>query len=142
MYNITPELKLFLNLTKIQTVNARRFTGGLEGLGFSEFAILLHLSQAPDEKLRRIDLAEKVGLTASGVTRLLAPMEKLGLIEKEQNAKDARVSYVKLRRSGKRNMTESLASANRLAQDIFPTDRMKKLEGLSEVLIDLGGSVK
>jgi DNA-binding MarR family transcriptional regulator len=69
-------------------------------------------------------------------------MEKLGLIEKEQNVKDARVSYVKLRRSGKRNMTESLASANRLAQDIFPADRMKKLEGLSEVLIDLGGSIK
>ena len=141
MNNASESLKLFLNLTKIQTINARRFSGGLDGMGFSEFTILFHLSQSPDKKLRRIDLAEKVGLTASGVTRLLAPMEKIGLVEKEKNNKDARVSFVKLSRSGQRNLHESLERANLFAQDLFTPEKMKKLKGLSEVLNELGGRI-
>ncbi len=59
------------------------------------------LYQAADEAMRRIDLAESVGLSASGVTRLLLPMQKIGLVQKEQNPRDARVSLVKLTETGK-----------------------------------------
>ena len=48
----------------------------VHGISFSEFLVLYHLSQAPNMTMRRIDLAECIGLTASGVTRLLNPMEK------------------------------------------------------------------
>lgn len=50
--------------------------------------------------MRRIDLADSVGLSPSAVTRLLAPMEKPGLVEKEANPRDARVSLVKLSTAG------------------------------------------
>ena len=46
--------------------------------------------------MRRIDLAERIGLSASGVTRLVNPMEKNHLVEKEINPRDARVSLVHL----------------------------------------------
>jgi DNA-binding MarR family transcriptional regulator len=73
----------------------------LHGISFTEFMILHQLNEAPGQSLRRIDLAESVGLSASGVTRLLAPMEKIGLVQKEANPRDARVSMVRLSDAGK-----------------------------------------
>jgi DNA-binding MarR family transcriptional regulator len=50
--------------------------------------------------MRRIDLAESVGLSASGITRLVNPMQKNHLVQKETNARDARVSLVQLSETG------------------------------------------
>ena len=63
MMHVHDSLKLYINLSKIVTENSRRFSGGLDGLGFTEFVILFHLFHAPDKKMRRIDLADKIGLT-------------------------------------------------------------------------------
>jgi DNA-binding MarR family transcriptional regulator len=100
--------------------------------------ILYHLSQAPGEKLRRVDLAEKVGITASGITRMLLPMEKIGLVQREVSEQDARVSYVLLAPGGKRLLTESLESVEVLSQDILSTAKAKKIEELSKILTELG----
>ncbi len=141
MSTITPVLKFFLHLAKAQAVVARRFDGRLGGgLGFTDFMILYHLSQNEGGKLRRVDLADKVGLTASGVTRLLAPMEKIGLVKREADEHDARVSYVLLAPGGKRLLEESLERAEMLAEDALPMVHAKKLEELSEVLVEIGGT--
>jgi DNA-binding MarR family transcriptional regulator len=139
---MTQALKIFINLSKILTQSSRKFTGGLDGLGFNEFVILYHLKGAEDEKMRRIDLAEKMGLTPSGVTRILGPMEKIGLITKEAAARDARVSYVKITESGKRNLSESMDRAEELAEDIFPSGQGDVLDSFSEFLVSRGGSVR
>jgi DNA-binding MarR family transcriptional regulator len=108
---MTPSLLFFIRLLKTQAVMTRRFDSYLDGLGLNEFVILHHLSIARDQKLRRVDLAERVGLTASGVTRLLAPMEKIGLVGREVNERDARSSYVTLSSGGKRKLKEALGQA-------------------------------
>jgi DNA-binding MarR family transcriptional regulator len=144
MKTINPTLKFFIDLARIQAVMARRFDGRLgaiHGLGFNDFVILYHLSQAPDEKLRRIDLAEKIGLTASGVTRMLAPMEKIGLIKREANAQDARVSYVSLAPGGRRLLKDALETAEVLSQDIIPASQQGNMEALSGVFSDLGRTI-
>lgn len=117
--NISQKLQRFIDTTKMISEHTRRFSGGLDGLGFSEFMILLQLKQSPEQKMRRTDLAECVGLTASGVTRLLAPMEKIGLIKREAAPRDARVSYVVITKSGERNLEESLQRAEEMASDVF-----------------------
>lgn len=142
MKTISPSLKLFINLSRVLTENSRRFNGGLDGLGFNEFVILFHLDQAPDKKIRRIDLAEKMGLTASGVTRILAPMEKIGLVKREASSRDARVSFVAITSSGERNLDETLENTQLFFEEIFPPEKLKKLTGLSELLIEVGGSIK
>jgi len=142
MTEISPSLKFFLNLAKVQTVLARRFDLGLGGLGFSDFVILFHLSQVRDERLRRVDLAEKVGLTASGVTRLLAPMEKVGLIKRETTEHDARVSYVRLAPGGKGKLAEALEDAELLAEELISKEKAKNIVDLSQILVDLGGVIK
>lgn len=127
MRSISPSLTLFINLTKAFTESTRRFSGGLDGMGFNEFTILFHLAHTPEKKMRRIDLAEKIGITASGITRLLAPMEKIGLVKRQAASRDARVSLVAITPSGERNLKESMERAEQMAEKIFPHDTIKKL---------------
>lgn len=81
--------------------------GAIHGIGLSEFMVLKSLLDAPSHRLRRIDVAETIGRTASAVTRMLLPMEKIGLIEKVANERDARVSQVQLTKSGKKIVQEA-----------------------------------
>ena len=142
MNSISLSLKVFINLSRILTENSRRFNGGLDGLGFNEFVVLFHLNEVSNKKIRRIDLAEKMGLTASGVTRILIPMEKIGLIKKETTAKDARVSYVTITSSGQRNLTETLNKTKLFFEEIFPPKKLKRIPDLSNLLVELGGTIK
>lgn len=134
-HSISPALQFVLDLAKAKTIAQRRFDARLGGgIGLNEFMILFVLSEAGNEKMRRIDLAQAIGLTASGVTRLLAPMEKIGLIRREANAQDARVSYVALASGGKRILSEQLEKAELLASDLVPGSLLKKIEGATAVL--------
>jgi len=128
------KLEFFLNLSRIQSSIEKIFDRHLEGgLGFNYFTILYYLSQASDEKMRRIDLAEKVALTASGVTRILLPMEKIGLVKREQNEMDARVSYVKITASGKKLLTEATETAEHLSKELLPSTKLNKVKDISEI---------
>lgn len=140
MKSLSPAVKFFLNLARIQAVMTRRFDRSLGGLGLSEFIILYHLSQARDERMARIDLAEKIGLTASGITRLLAPMEKIGLIKREANALDARVSLVMLAPGGKMKLEEGIERAELLAKEIIPAGKLRQIGKMDSDLVALMGN--
>lgn len=140
-HSISSSLQFFLNLAKLQAIMNRRFDSALGGLGLNEFIILFALAVAPDAKMRRIDLAEKIGLTASGVTRILLPMEKIGLVAKEVNEHDARVSLVLLAPGGKRKLEEALERAELLSQELLPEARAAQTSVLAEVLDKFGGPV-
>jgi DNA-binding MarR family transcriptional regulator len=70
------------------------------GLTLNDYEVLLHLSRADGRRLRRVDLADRVLLTASGITRLLEGLQEAGYVCKETCASDARVSYAKLTDTG------------------------------------------
>lgn len=66
------------------------------GLTLSDYEVLLRLARAPDRRMRRVDLAEQVLLTASGVTRLLDGLEQSGYVERAACSADRRVVYAVL----------------------------------------------
>jgi len=144
MSTISQGLKLFLNLTMIQTLTAKRFDAklGSHGISLNEFMILHQLANAQDEKLRRTDVAEKVGLTASGITRMLAPLEKLGYVRREANSRDARVSYVKLANAGKKVYLEAIATAEATSEQLMTPVKSKKFDELQRMLAELGGTIE
>ncbi|WP_229252716.1 MarR family winged helix-turn-helix transcriptional regulator [Dyadobacter helix] len=107
----------------------------------TDFLILYQLGEAPDEKLRRTDLADKIGLTASGITRVLAPLEKIGLVRREANSRDARVSYVKLSVAGRRVLTEACIIAEEIAGELLTNVNNKRLSELTKALAELGGTI-
>ena len=77
------------------------------GLTLNDYEVLLHLSQAEGRALRRVDLAERVILTASGITRLLDGLERAGWVEKATCASDARVTYAVLTDAGYDKLREA-----------------------------------
>lgn len=109
----------------------------VHGISFSEFGILHRLSQAPQQRLSRIELANAVGLSASGVTRLLQPLEKMLLVEKEQNARDARVSLVKLSESGQRICQEAHQTFGFFASQFVSPLTSRQQDTLAELLARL-----
>lgn len=142
MINPTPSLKVLMNMAIAHAVVSRKFDGRLGSLGFREFLILYHLDRSPEGRMRRIDLAEASGLTASGVTRLLAPMEKIGLVRREADAHDARVSFVTIAQGGRRMLKESLENAEALAMDLLAGMKKDEILAASELLRRLGGTVR
>ena len=70
------------------------------GLTLNDYEVLLRLSRAPERKMRRVDLAEQVLLTASGITRLLDGLQASGYVDKAACSSDARVTYAVLTDSG------------------------------------------
>ena len=62
------------------------------GLTLNDYEVLLHLARAEDRMMRRVDLAESVVLTASGITRLLDGLERAGLRREGHAASPTRAS--------------------------------------------------
>jgi DNA-binding MarR family transcriptional regulator len=121
--NTTATLDFCLALSRSARVLSRRIDGrlgSLHGISFADLAILLTLGRAPGGRLRRIVLADQLGLTASAVTRALIPLQKIGLVSRRADSSDARVSYASLTAAGRRVLTESLETAELLSRDILP----------------------
>lgn len=141
MKKTNPNINFFLEITRFQTRLSRRLDSGLNGISLNEFIIMYHLSQNPDGRMRRIDLADKLGLTASGITRLLLPMEKIGLINRESDDNDARVSYVVLARGGKSKLADGLERIEIFGEDLIPENKTKKLEEFIKLINELGKNI-
>ncbi len=104
----------------------------LHGISFSEFMVMYYLNNSPGNTMKRINLAESIGLTASGVTRLLNPMEKRKLIQKEANPRDARVSLVKLSKAGEEIFKDAMASFKQISDSILKPLNKKQTTQISE----------
>ncbi|WP_330337426.1 MarR family winged helix-turn-helix transcriptional regulator [Streptomyces sp. NBC_00557] len=138
-------LDAVLRLVRAQAALVRRFASrlsGLHGVSLADFTLLLRLSQAPGGRMRRVDLAEALGMTASGVTRGLAPLERIGLVTREPDARDARVAYASLTATGRRRLREMTATAEETATEIFtaPAWSGETIAQLSTLLTRLGGT--
>jgi DNA-binding MarR family transcriptional regulator len=93
--------------------------GAVHGLGLSDFATLYALADAPGGRLRRVDLARRLALTPSGVTRLLGPLERRGIVAREQSGNDARATYAVLTRSGKTLVKDATTTVTAIAESIL-----------------------
>ena len=89
------------------------------GLTLNDYEVLLHLSHAEGGRMRRVDLAERVLLTASGITRLLEGLERNGFVCKETCDSDGRVSYAKLTAEGRAKLRTAADTHLRGIDELF-----------------------
>lgn len=137
-----PSLEFCLRLTRAYATLTRRLDNALSnlhGLSFGDFMVLYYLDRAPGKRLRRIDLAERLGLTASGVTRTLLPLEKLGLVSRQPDPRDARVGYASLSDAGQQLLAYALVSVEPLAQEAIQNVAPEQIDALSLLLGQLAG---
>jgi len=99
----------------------------VHGISFNEYVIMEYLAARPERGVPRIELAEYMGMSASGVTRLVLPMEKNRVVERETNSRDARQSLVKLTSTGRRVFAEARDSFEQIALELTRNVSSKEL---------------
>jgi DNA-binding MarR family transcriptional regulator len=116
------QLEAWVSFLRSHAAITRELSAQLQrehGLTLNDYEVLLHLSHADDGRLRRVDLAERVLLTASGITRLLEGLESSGFVSKETCASDARVSYAKLTEAGEVKLKRASITHLRGIDELF-----------------------
>jgi DNA-binding MarR family transcriptional regulator len=138
---ITPEITAWIGLLRAHATTTRRFNAELvaeHGLTLNDYEVLLHLSRADEKRLRRVDLAERVLLTPSGITRLLEGLERAGFVERASCASDARVTYAQLTDAGEQKLREAaethVAGIREFFRGRFSKEELQALGGLLERL--------
>jgi DNA-binding MarR family transcriptional regulator len=102
---------MFLEAHAAVTDVIRRELEAVAGISFQEFEVLLRLARTPGEHLRMTNLAEQVGLTTSGTTRLVDRVEAMGLASRAVCATDRRSFEVVLEPKG-RDLLERVLPAH------------------------------
>ena len=129
---------LHAHATVIRELNAELTAA--HGLTLNDYEVLLWLARAPDRRLRRVDLAERVLLTASGITRLLEGLERHGFVRKAACSSDGRVVYAELTDEGYEKLRTAsrthLDGIDRLYEGRFDSE---ELDTLAELLGRLTG---
>jgi DNA-binding MarR family transcriptional regulator len=77
------------------------------GMSDADYAVLVHLSEAPDERLRARDLAVALVWEKSRLSHQISRMEKRGMVERADCPTDARGSFIVLTDQGRGAITEA-----------------------------------
>ena len=134
---LKPPLTAWFRLLRGQAAARRTLEAGLQaahGLTVVGYEALLLLSEAPEQAMRRIDLAHGLGLSASGVTRLLDGLEREGLVEKGTCSVDARVTYAVLTDAGAERLAlascSHVGSVRALFEERYTDEELETLASL------------
>jgi DNA-binding MarR family transcriptional regulator len=76
------------------------------GVPLSSFDALVQLSLSEQGELRMAELADRVVLSRSGLTRLVDRLERERLVERRRCASDARAMYARITPSGRKRLAQ------------------------------------
>jgi DNA-binding MarR family transcriptional regulator len=96
-------------------------------LPLAAYDVLLRLARAPDRALRMTDLAEKVLLSPSGLTRLIDRLAARGLVERLPDPEDGRVALASLTEAGLRQLRTAARTHLRGIREHF-TERLSEAQ--------------
>ena len=100
---LSATLRAWTRLLRAHAATTQLLSGRLEaahGLSINDYETLSVLSRAPGQRMKRVDLARRLLLTPSGVTRLLEGLQEAGLVGRTRSDADLRVVYAQLTDSG------------------------------------------
>jgi DNA-binding MarR family transcriptional regulator len=139
----SPAVRAFAMLLRAQAVTTRELSAALlteHGLSINDFEALLVLSSAPDQRLKRVDLARRLLLTPSGITRLLEGLESVGLVERAACESDLRVTYAQLTDAGREKLADASCGHTASIRTLFEEHlSVREIEQLADVLAKLPG---
>lgn len=143
----SPEIQVFVRLVRASVAVTRRLSAQLSAdheLSLNAYEAMLLLVRAPESRMRRIDLANSLLLTAGGVTRLLDGLERCGFVAREESPTDRRVSYAVLTRSGRDKLREASKSHVPQIRELlgahYDEDELIQLAALLDRLQEVGSA--
>lgn len=139
----SPTSEFCLRMGRAWATMSRRLDsalGGHHGISFADYQLLLALQRASGGRLRRVDLAEALGLTASGVTRSLLPLEKIGLVDRQSDPRDARVGYAIITAAGNELVTNAGVVVHNVSRTMLGAPSRAQVEATSTLFAQLAGA--
>jgi DNA-binding MarR family transcriptional regulator len=97
------------------------------GISMADYDVLLRLAQAPQRTLRMTDLAERVMMSPSGLTRVVDRLVKAGLIRRDRAEDDARVLLASLTDQGRQVLRRAAKSHLRGIREHF-TGKLSQMQ--------------
>jgi DNA-binding MarR family transcriptional regulator len=74
------------------------------GIDGGDYGVLVNLSEAPEQRMRMCDLAARLHLSPSGLTRRLDGLVRAGYVAREPSASDRRVTLAVLTDTGREKL--------------------------------------
>jgi DNA-binding MarR family transcriptional regulator len=105
-----PAVKAWTRFLRAHATTTRVLNAQLQtqhGLTLNDYEALQVLACAEGRHMKRVDLARRLVLTPSGVTRLLEGLEQAGLVERVACPSDLRVVYAQLTDAGAAKLREA-----------------------------------
>ena len=104
------------------------------GLNLGDYQVLVFLSESPERSLRMCDLAERLQLSPSGLTRRLDGLVRSSLVERRRSASDRRVMLAALTSKGLRVLEDSapvhVMSVRKRMIDLLDEDELRVVAGV------------
>src|SRR5215218_7467306 len=133
------ELAAWRGLLRVHSAVAKRLDAQLESeheLPLSSYEVLINLQAAPGRRLRMAELADRVLLSRSGMTRLVDRLERDGLLVRDVCASDARGCFAVLTDAGDellaRARTTHLDGVHQAFLSHLAEDDLRQLAGVWE----------
>ena len=138
---IPPAVRAWTRLLRAYAATTRQLSVELQdehGLTLNDYEALYVLSAAEGRRMKRVDLARRLMLTPSGVTRLLEGLEQAGLVERAACDSDLRVTYAQLTDAGAAKVEAASCghegSIRTLLHEHFTEEELETLARLLEKL--------
>jgi DNA-binding MarR family transcriptional regulator len=106
----TQEIAAWRGMLAVHSTMIARLDSELErehGLPLTSYEVLLHLADSDEGSLRMGELAERLFLSRSGLTRLIDRLEKAGLVKREVCDSDRRGYFARLTDEGRQRFDEA-----------------------------------
>jgi DNA-binding MarR family transcriptional regulator len=108
------------------------------GMSLGEYAVLVELSEAPEQRLRMTDLAGRLHLSPSGLTRRFDRLARQDLVTREACPTDRRAVYAGLTPAGLQRLEDAapdhVAGVRRLLIDRLDEAQLDQLADALEML--------
>ena len=124
------EERVWRDVARVLAVAPRLLDEDLQrgaNISLSEYAVLLHLSEAETGQLRVLELADLADLSGSHMTRIIGDLAKGGFVVKTRNPEDGRGIDVQITKPGLKRLRDAypthLASVrSRIMNHVDPKD--------------------
>lgn len=110
------------------------------GLTLGDYQVLVYLSEADDRSMRMCDLAERLQLSPSGLTRRLDGLVESGFVDREPSTEDRRVMLAHLNAVGsdllRRTAPHHVASVRRHVFDHLDAEQVDAMASIFGAISD------
>ncbi|MCU1685273.1 MAG: transcriptional repressor MprA [Amycolatopsis sp.] len=108
-------------------------------LSLTDFAVLVHLTEAPENRMRAFELARVLEWEKSRLSHHLARMQKRGLVDRTECPSDGRGAFITITPAGRKTIEDAapkhVETVRQLLFDTLSADQFRTLDTISSQVL-------